>query len=262
MEFAFDAIGLEIANETAFNDLAEDAKKLGEASLSTRDGCVLHGRCWRLGLGLEVWTILYESKIGEVFYADCRPAFRANHAQNLSRWSLFETEADGEAAVEGYTEDSEVRVFFQLQNLTEIGTRNFSRKHLSVGLCGLAYRAEVSEADEDFCWKPLSESEPKSDAGKTDWRLGGQVLAFKSIRNPCSGKRLNWILLDLGEFKLEILVNRRTLRGSKLRVGAMIKADIWLQGHLVSQPAFQPGYEGVDWSFGTNDFWKKFKKLN
>ncbi len=36
MEIAFDAIGIEITNETAFNDLAEDARVRGEVSRLTR----------------------------------------------------------------------------------------------------------------------------------------------------------------------------------------------------------------------------------
>jgi hypothetical protein len=58
MEIAFDAIGLEVSSETAFNNLVEDAEKRGEASTLPRKSGVLHGRCWRLGEGLEVWTVL------------------------------------------------------------------------------------------------------------------------------------------------------------------------------------------------------------
>nr|MBA3599918.1 hypothetical protein [Acidobacteriota bacterium] len=112
----FNAIGLKIPKGKTLSDLAEDAERKGEASLSTRPSCVIHGRCWRIGGGLEVWTILYESETGEVFFADCRPGFRARYRQNLSDWCLFETEAEGEAAIEGYTENYGIKVFFQLQN--------------------------------------------------------------------------------------------------------------------------------------------------
>ena len=43
MEIAFDAIGLEILSETAFNNLAEDAEKRGEASQLARQRGVLQG---------------------------------------------------------------------------------------------------------------------------------------------------------------------------------------------------------------------------
>lgn len=259
----FNAIGLDVFKGKTLNDLAENAEKFGEASLSMRGGGVIHGRCWRIGDGLEVWTIHYESAIGEISYADCRPGFRARFAQKINSWSLFEDEEEGEAALEGYTESAAVRVFFRLQNLTEIQAVNFKRKSLNVGLCGLARRAAVSAADEDFQWKPLSESSPVSKADRNDWSLCGRVLDFKLLCNPHSGKNLYWIYLNLGDLALEILVNRRTLRGAnRLRVGAMVKADIWLQGHIAGQSSTHSSYEGVDWSVGTSAFWKNLKKLN
>src|SRR4051812_13910288 len=120
MEIAFDAIGLEVTNETAFNNLAEDAGKRGEVSRLTRKSGVLHGRCWRLGEGLEVWTVLYESDTGEVFHADCRPGFRARFTQRINPWILTEFEEEGEALVHGFIEDTDVEVLFELQNLTEV----------------------------------------------------------------------------------------------------------------------------------------------
>ena len=77
MNLTFETIGLEVPSEKAFNYLAERAGDQGEATQLTRRGAVLHGRCWKLGEGLEVWTVLYESGSGDVFYADCRPGFRA-----------------------------------------------------------------------------------------------------------------------------------------------------------------------------------------
>ncbi len=258
----FNAIGLEIPQGKTLNDLAEDAERRGEASLSTRSGGTVHGRCWRIGLGLEVWTTLYESKTGEVFYADCRPGFRARHPQNIDRWALYEDEEEGEATVEGTIEDYADNVFFQLQNLTEVSQKNFERDVLTVGLCGLAYRAEVSATEEEKHWQQLYKTEGNAKAEETDWRLVGRVINFNELRNPFSGHDLFWIYLDLGYFQLEILVNRHILKGGELRVGATVKADIWLQGHIVSQSTFLSSYEGVDWSVGAADFWKNLKKLN
>ncbi len=257
----FNAIGLEIPQGKTLSDIAEDAERRGEASLATRSGGTVHGRCWRIGLGLEVWTTLYESKTGEVFYADCRPGFRARYRQSIGSWSLFEDEKEGEAAVSGSIETGGDPVFFQLQNLTEIGAKNFEQRNLTVGLCGLAYRAEVSKQDEDLKWQPLSETAENLDANKTDWRLTGRILNFNQLRNPFSGHDLYWLHLDLGKFRLETLVNRHILKG-KLRVGASVKADIWLQGHIVTQSTFFSSYEGVDWSVNAADFWKDYKKLN
>lgn len=258
MEIVFNAIGIEIPDDAAFNNLAEDAEKRGEASLSTRPGGVIHGRCWRIGFGLEVWKILYQSKNGEIFSADCRPGFRARYTQILSDWSLSET--GGEAAVEGYTENQGVRIFFQLQNLTEISSTKFEQKLLRIGLCGLAYRADVLAANAESYWKSSAAENPAG--GNADWRLCGKILAFNALRNPLTGSNLYWIQLDLSSFELEILVNQHALGGSELKVGASLRAEIWLQGHVASQSTFYTNYEGVDWSSNTVDFWKKFKREN
>ncbi len=258
----FNAIGLKIPKGKTLSDLAADAERRGEASLSTRSGGTVHGRCWRIGLGLEVWTTLYESETGEVFYADCRPGFRARYRQNVGDWSLLEDRKEGEAAVSGCTEIGDDPVFFQLQNLTETGAKNFERKFLTVGLCGLAYRAEVSKQDEDSEWKPLRKTKGNSKADETDWRLCGRVVKFNALRNPFSGHDLYWIYLSMDDFRLEILVNQDILKGDGLRVGATVRADVWLQGHIVSQSTFLSNYEGVDWTQNPADFWKDFKKLN
>ncbi len=258
----FNAIGLEIPKGKTLNDLAEDAEQRGEASVSTRSGCVLYGHCWHIGAGLEVWTILYQSGAGDVFYADCRPGFRAKHKQNLKSWSLYEDEEEGEAAVEGCLEGSGVKVFFQLQNLTEVSPKNFQQKLLRTALGGLAVRAEVSATEDGFSWKQLCTTEGNAVKEKTYWRLCGKVTAFEALRNPHSGNDLYWMNLDLNEFKLEILVSQSDLRGGKLRVGATVKADVWLQGHIVSQSTYYSNYEGIDWSARPVDCWKNFKKEN
>lgn len=258
MEIAFDAIGLEIPNQTAFNNLAEDAGAKGEVSRLARERGVLHGRCWRLGEGLEVWTVLYESETGEVSRADCRPAFRARFAQRLSPWISTEFDEAGEAVIHGFVEDTDAEVLFELQNLTEIGANHFQQNTLTAGLCGLAYRAEVLPKSAKFVWQ--------SPAGKVrrhenDWILSGRIIAFEPLCNAVSGCDLYWIYLQLAEFRLEILVNQRTLRGS-LAVGANLSAEVWLQGHVATKSASRAAYEGIDFSVRPADFWKKFKRLN
>jgi hypothetical protein len=259
MEIAFDAIGLEVTNETAFNNLAEDAGKRGEVSRLTRKSGVLHGRCWRLGEGLEVWTVLYESDTGEVFHADCRPGFRARFTQRINPWILTEFEEEGEALVHGFIEDTDVEVLFELQNLTEVGAKNFQQETLSVGLCGLAYRAKVLSRKERTLWKSFDENAAKHE---NDWSLCGEIIAFNALSNPFSGSDLYWVHLSLNDFELEVLVNQRALHGDELFVGAFLKADVWLQGHILSESTRRSSYEGVDYSVRTVDFWKKFKKLN
>jgi hypothetical protein len=156
------------------------------------------------------------------------------------------------------------RNFLSTAKLNGTATKIFERKFLTVGLCGLAYRARVAAADDEALeWRRLSETAGNSDADQADWRLSGHVINYNALRNPFSGSDLYWIHLDLGNFELEILVNRRRLIGDKLlRVGANVKADVWLQGHIVAESTFLSSYEGVDWSGNAADFWKNYKKLN
>src|SRR5436305_10661645 len=102
MDVTFETIGLEVPSEKAFNYLAERAGDQGEPTQLSRRGAVLHGRCWKLGEGLEVWTVLYESGSGDVFYADCRPGFRARYIQTIAPWALTEYDEEGEAVIHGY----------------------------------------------------------------------------------------------------------------------------------------------------------------
>src|SRR5205085_1586708 len=108
-------------SRTSRYDVAERAGDQGEATQLLRRGAVLHGRCWKLGEGLEVWTVLYESGTGDIFYADCRPGFRARYTQRISPWALTEYDEEGEAIVHGYCDGTETEVLFELQNLTEVG---------------------------------------------------------------------------------------------------------------------------------------------
>jgi hypothetical protein len=263
MEQTFEAIGLEVPSEKDFNHLAERAGDQGEATQLCRRGAVLHGRCWKLGEGLEVWTVLYESGTGEIFYADCRPGFRARYAQRISPWALTEYDEDGEAIVHGYCDGTETEVLFELQNLTEVGPEGFRAQELQVGLCGLAYRARVcAQGKTETRWQPLEEAAPSRAAHENDWSLAGRIISFKSLRNPLSGTELYWVYLDLEKLKLEVLVNRRTLRGDALAVGANFSAEVWLQGHVLDRRAIQSRYEGHDTSVTKAELWSHLKRRN
>lgn len=261
MEIAFNAIGLKISNENTFSDIAANADKNGESSILLRKSGKLHGRCWKLGAGLEVWSVFYESAAGEILRNDCRPAFRARYAQLINPWLLSESAEQGEAVIHGFIENSDAEVLFELQNLTEIGAEMFQETVLQVGLCGLAYRAKVFRSEQVSYWQSYDEITLNVIANERDWSLCGRVSAFDTLRNPFSGNDLYWILLDLGDFNLEILVNKSDLSGAKLRVGTFVKADVWLQGHIFKQRK-RAAYEGVDKQFRTIDFWKGFKRVN
>lgn len=261
MEIAFDAIGLEFANENAFDNLAENVKTRGEMSRLNRQGGVLHGRCWRIGEGLEVWTVLYENETGEVFYADCRPGFRAKFKQRINPWMLTEFAEAGESLIHGFIEDTETEILFELQNITEVSSKNFQNNTLIVGLCGLAFQAQVASPKAEKYWETKTDISVINGRTENLWTLCGEIMSFNLLRNPVSGSDLYWLHLDLGEFGLEVLVNQKTL-SEDLHIGAMIKADVWLQGHIISESTMFSRYEGVDYTMRTVDFWKKFRRKN
>ena len=167
MDVTFETIGLEVPSEKAFNHLAQRAGDQGEPTQLSRRGAVLHGRCWKLGEGLEVWTVLYESGTGDIFYADCRPGFRARYTQRISPWALTEYDEEGEAVIHGYCDGTDTEVLFELQNLTEVGAAGFRAPALHVGLCGLAYRARVCERAARDRWEPLEKYAPTRAAHET-----------------------------------------------------------------------------------------------
>jgi len=262
MDATFETIGLEVPSEKAINFLAERAENQGEPTQLLRRGAVLHGRCWKLGEGLEVWTVLYESETGDVFYANCRPGFRARYRQRIAPWALTEYDQEGEAVIHGYWDGTDTEVLFELQNLTEVGASGFRAPALHVGLCGLAYCARVCAREMNSRWLPLENASPSRSAHENDWILRGRVLAFKPLRNPLSGSELYWIYLDLGGLKLEVLVNTRALSGGKLAVGATLSAEVWLQGHVFDDQALRLRYEGIDPAGSAKDFWSRFSRAN
>jgi hypothetical protein len=258
----FETIGLEVPSEKAFDYLAERAGNQGEPTQLSRRGAVLHGRCWKLGQGLEVWTVLYESGSGDVFYADCRPGFRARYIQTITPWALTEYDEEGEAVVHGYHNGTDCEVLFELQNLTEVGPGGFRAQELHVGLCGLAYRARVRKGTRGTRWMPLDKTAPSRAAHENDWSLTGRVINYKPLKNPLSGNDLYWIHLDLDRIKLEVLVNERSLRGEALELGATLDAEVWLQGHVLDQRALKGRYEGVDYGSTIASFWAGLRRNN
>lgn len=252
MEIAFDVIGLDIQNKT---NLAKDVEKRGEVSRLTHKGGILYGHCWRIGEGLEVWTVLYQSETGECIQTDCRPGFRARFHHLINPWVIRELDEVGETMVHGFIEDTETEVLFKLQNITEVSNKNFQKNTLRVGLCGLAFEANILSEKQERYWKSKNQKE-------NVWSLCGEIIALKTLCNPISGSNLYWLYLDLGDLGLEVLVNQKTLQGQELNVGTNISATVWLQGHLISESTMYSRYEGIDFRHRTVEFWKKFKRTN
>jgi hypothetical protein len=47
-----------------------------------------------------------------------------------------------------------------------------------------------------------------------------------------------------------------------LAVGAMLEAEVWLQGHVLDEHALRSRYEGVDYACSTASFWSGLRKRN
>ena len=263
MAEVFAAIGFEVGDEDAYNLLVEYAEANGERSQVPRGALTLHGRCWKVGEGLEVWATLFEEN-GGWYYADCRPAFRSRYIQTVQSWELTEFEDNGEAVVRGVRQGGEV--VFELQNLTELPPPVLREAQLQVGLAGLAYRAWArpdSPARPAACRFDLAEQFPEfaADAYESDYLITGRVLTWREIVNPMTAGRLAWIYLDTGDFPLELLVNPQTLKG-RLKPGVIVTAHVWLQGHILTGPEVVSRYEGVDREFETGDFWAALRRDN
>ena len=260
MSEPFDAIGFTVPNEAAYHALAEEAHQRGAVSQTRRDRATLHGCCWRLGEGLEVWTVLHESKEG-VFYADCRPAFRGRHLYALYPWEIIEYEEDGEALVRGIVTGGDTEVIFELQNLTEIQPGGFRERPITVVMSGLAYHARLNRRRIAPALNPLSNGRTRKNVVENDYEVRGHVLHWRQLRNPRTTSDLVWVYLDTGRIKLEVLASQSHLRG-ELRVGAPFCADVWLQGHILSESELEARYEGIDGDIPRGDYWKSLKRSN
>jgi hypothetical protein len=264
----FDAVGFEVTDEDSYNLLVECIEANGQRSRAQRGEAVLHGRCWKVGEGLEVWSVLYE-RGNQLYYADCRPAYRSRYVQAVLPWELIEYDEDGEAIVRGCLDDGP-EVIFELQNLTELNRNVFRESHLHVALAGLAYSARVHGQVKP---SDLSEHIPHrfeladhvdglaDEACENDYVISGRVLAWRDIKNPVTGGHLTWLYVDATKIRLEILANRREL-GGHLQVGATITANVWLQGHILEEADIWARYEGVDREYELGDFWIKLRRDN
>jgi len=264
----FEAIGFEVSDEHSYNLLVEYVETNGQRTRAQRGDAALHGRCWKLGDGLEVWSILYE-RGADLYYADCRPAFRSRYVRTILPWELVEYDEDGEAIVRGGVPGAP-EVVFELQNLTELGDAVFRESHLHVALAGIAYAARVQPTPEPkqimgapaFRFELAERLEGFADkACENDYVISGRVLSWRDVRNPVTAADLVWIYVDAAVIRIEVLVNRRALRG-ELKIGAEITANIWLQGHVLAETDLSARYEGVDQDYEQADFWARLRRGN
>jgi hypothetical protein len=258
----FDSNGFDINDEDSYNLLVECAEASGARSVIHRGDATLHGRCWKLGDGLEVWSVLYERK-GEMYYADCRPAFRSRYVQTIQPWELIEYDEDGEAVVRGSTGPG-TGVIFELQNLTEINAHVFRETQLHVALAGLAYTARAQPSTEPLGQRfDLADQLPEmaDDACENDYLICGRVVAWREVMNPVTQSGLLWRYVDAGRMRLEVVINSNALLG-QLEIGGWVAATVWLQGHVLERSEVRARYEGVDHEYETSEFWGRLRRDN
>lgn len=250
----FDAIGFKVYDAASYQALAEEAQQRGALSQARREQSVLHGCCWRLGEGLEVWTVLHESDEG-LFYADCRPAFRGRQHFKLFPWEIIEYEEDGEAIMRAQVQGTATELVFELQNITELKPADFRHNTLNAAIAGLAYRARLNKHSKEPMFMPLSQRYPRRQTAENDYAIRGNIISWRELKNPRTTSHLVWVQVAMPKFNLEVLVNKTDLEG-ELKRGAQLSADIWLQGHLLNPREIQARYEGLDREAAPKQYWQ------
>jgi hypothetical protein len=259
----FRAIGFDVRDEQSYNWLVEYVEAKGLRTRVERGAAAVHGRCLRVGEGIEVWSALYEHG-PELYYADCRPAFRSRYVTTIAPWELVEFDEDGEAVVRGDARTGHT-LTFELQNLTEIDKTTFREPRLRVSVAGLAYWLELCEqrgGRTPGAFEPASR--PKDVSGtvcETDYVIEGKILASRALTNPLTGADLVWLFVDANVIRLELIASGSALT-TKPRIGDAIAAGVWLQGHILSASDICARFEGVDPEHQTASSWSSLRRAN
>ena len=257
----FDVIGFKLPDETSYQQLAEAARQRGTPSAISRRNAIIQGYCWSLVEGVEIWTILYESKDG-MYFADCRPAYRNSRTYEVTSWEIIEFIEDGEALVSGHIQN--VDLIFELQNFTELNELAYNQPTLTAHLSGLCSRLKVLDVNSTPQISPLSPAQNSQASNKyaeNDYLLTGKVVAWRELINPMTQIKLFWLEVEVGDFRIELLVNHEQCKGI-LSEGVWISAEVWLQGYLVCPQEQQSKYEGLDISISPAEHWVVLKREN
>ena len=260
MSEPFDAIGFKVTDEAEFQLLAEEARERGAISRVPRERGMLTGCCWRLGSGIEVWTMFHETREG-AFFADCRPAFRAQHLFQFYPWEIVEYEEDGEAIARGTLLNGEPDVVFELQNITEINPADFRERPITATMSGLAYRAQINARPGAPTFARLDQIYSRRKSLENDYAVRGRILSWREIKNGHTSSDLILIDVDTVKIKLEVVANRASLKG-ELKRGGWLSSEVWLQGHILNDKDLQRRYEGVDHEMPQDLIWQRLRREN
>jgi hypothetical protein len=257
----FEAIGFKLQDEADYQRLAETVCQKGIPSLISRRGAILRGYCWALNGGIEIWTILHESKKG-TYFADCRPAFRSQRICEVTSWEVIEFIEDGEVLVSGSIQ--KLKLIFQLQNFTDLSESVYQLSSFTTNLAGLCYRAKIfhSPLTPQITSRSLSHPTPTGTKYyENDYLVTGKVVGWQELNNPITNEAFFRLDVKIGEFQLELLVGKKQCKGTILD-NAWISAEVWLQGHIVHQKEQQAKYEGLDVSIPSAEHWSVLKREN
>jgi len=81
------------------------------------------------------------------------------------------------------------------------------------------------------------------------------------LRNRLSGGDIVVADVDVGLMNLEVVINLDDL-GDQPKVGSILRARIWLQGHVLDERLLNTRYEGVDREIASAQHWSMLKREN
>lgn len=256
----FSAIGFNVTDQQSYQALAEEAHRNGTGSRVRRDRGTMHGYCWSVGAGVEIWTVLYETPEG-VYYSDCRPAFRAQHLFALYPWEIIEYEEDGEALARGLFSTGGMEILFELQNITEINPADYRERPITTALSGLAYRAQIQPRGRRPAFLPLEKLPSKKKALENDYAVRGRIRSWREIQNQRTKSDLLVLDVETDKLRLEVVTSRAELKGEPVR-DAWLTAEVWLQGHILTDRELRLRYEGIDREAPRDLLWQKLRREN
>jgi hypothetical protein len=228
----FEVIGFKLPDEASYQQLAEIARQRGKPSTISRRNAIIQGYCWSILEGIEIWTILHESKEG-IYFADCRPAFRNARSYEVASWEIIEFIEDGEALVSGRIQN--IDLIFELQNFTELNEQVYNQPILTAHLSGLCSSVKILDKNSSSRIIPLSSaqtSQANNKYAENDYLLQGKILSLRELINPITQSEIIWLEIEIGGLQVELLVNREQCN-DKLSEGIWISAKAWMQGHII-----------------------------
>lgn len=256
----FEAIGIKLQDEESYKQLAEAARKYGKRSTISRPNAIIQGYCWSLIEGIEIWSIIYESKDG-TYIADCRPALRNSRTLQVNDWEILEFIEDGEALVSGKVQGYDL--VFELQNFTELDEYAYQKQILNAHIAGMCYQAKVinSLIPSKITAQANTKNSQTSSYAENDFIVSGQLLTWREMMNPITQRTFFQLELEIGEMRLDLTINESQLEGV-LTNNVWVTAEAWLQGFLICEQEQQAKYEGLDFTTPPSQHWLKLRREN